>query len=201
MHAYSQTKNTSAHLYSVQREVYAALRMLQSEVKESAPKSEKDASGVALSSDVLAAGRTPNPSVDSTPVSNLLDTDRSRLRPAEAVAQGPEATGKQPPTASVAATATAAPARTLPPPRSYQALNVISSVPVSFTPRAFPTPARESKAAEEQDWLARNAQYIKAGGPGAASSTVKGVGRAPCKLIFPLNFSMHHLCDAMQVKN
>jgi hypothetical protein len=63
--------------------------------------------------------------------------------------------------------------RTVPPPRSQHSV-FSASVPVVFTPRAFPTPARESKAAEEQDWLTRNAHHIKAG-PGAASSTLKGV--------------------------
>jgi len=43
----------------------------------------------------------------------------------------------------------------LPPPRS----TVSSKVGVKFTSRAFPTPLRESRKKEEEDWLARN--YVK----------------------------------------
>ena len=42
----------------------------------------------------------------------------------------------------------------LPPPRQYA-----KGPPVVFTPRAFPTPLRESRAKEEDDWLAKN--YVK----------------------------------------
>lgn len=46
----------------------------------------------------------------------------------------------------------------LPPPRS--APNASSKVAVAFSQRAFPTPLRESRQKEEEDWLARN--YAKA---------------------------------------
>ncbi|KAG6594138.1 Dyslexia susceptibility 1 candidate protein [Phytophthora cinnamomi] len=42
----------------------------------------------------------------------------------------------------------------LPPPREY-----IKSE-IRFTPRVFPTPSRESKAAEEEDWLLKNRKHI-----------------------------------------
>lgn len=46
--------------------------------------------------------------------------------------------------------------RYIPPPRS-----VDSTVQIKFTPRVFPTPLRESKVAEEQDWIAKNRQHLK----------------------------------------
>jgi tetratricopeptide (TPR) repeat protein len=44
----------------------------------------------------------------------------------------------------------------LPPPRTFS-----KAPPVVFTPRAFPTPLRESRAKEEDDWLAKNYSKIK----------------------------------------
>lgn len=44
--------------------------------------------------------------------------------------------------------------RGVPPPR--QALQS----EIQFTPRVFPTPSRESKAAEEEDWLVKNRQHL-----------------------------------------
>lgn len=44
----------------------------------------------------------------------------------------------------------------LPPPRTFS-----KAPPVVFTPRAFPTPLRESRAKEEDDWLAKNYLKIK----------------------------------------
>lgn len=35
------------------------------------------------------------------------------------------------------------------------------NVGISFTPRVFPTPMRESKQAEEQDWIAKNRKHLK----------------------------------------
>ncbi|DAZ93380.1 TPA: hypothetical protein N0F65_012437 [Lagenidium giganteum] len=43
----------------------------------------------------------------------------------------------------------------LPPPRA----RVDSTF--AFTPRVFPTPSRESKAADEEDWLLKNRKYLK----------------------------------------
>lgn len=34
-------------------------------------------------------------------------------------------------------------------------------VKINFTPRLFPTPMRESKAAEEEDWIAKNRRHLK----------------------------------------
>ncbi|OWZ21780.1 hypothetical protein PHMEG_0003610 [Phytophthora megakarya] len=42
----------------------------------------------------------------------------------------------------------------LPPPRQC------TQEEIRFTPRAFPTPSRESKAAEEEDWLLKNRKHI-----------------------------------------
>lgn len=36
-----------------------------------------------------------------------------------------------------------------------------SKVDIKFTPRVFPTPMRESKAAEEEDWVAKNRRHLK----------------------------------------
>jgi len=47
-------------------------------------------------------------------------------------------------------------ARYVPPPRQLG-----SKVAIGFTPRLFPTPMRESKRAEEEDWIARNRPYLK----------------------------------------
>jgi hypothetical protein len=46
----------------------------------------------------------------------------------------------------------------VPPPRSLQS---DCKVGIEFTPRIFPTPMRESKAAEEEDWIARNRKHLK----------------------------------------
>ena len=48
--------------------------------------------------------------------------------------------------------------RTLPPPRSQHPAN---RVEIDFSPRIFPTPLRESKAAEEGDWIAKNRKHLK----------------------------------------
>lgn len=55
----------------------------------------------------------------------------------------------------------------IPPPRQVfqssdedqQVLN--PKVTINFTPRLFPTPMRESKAAEEEDWIAKNRRHLK----------------------------------------
>ncbi|KAJ0412790.1 hypothetical protein ATCC90586_002420 [Pythium insidiosum] len=45
--------------------------------------------------------------------------------------------------------------KTLPAPRAR------AKVEITFTPRVFPTPTRESKAAEEEDWLLKNRKHLK----------------------------------------
>jgi len=49
-------------------------------------------------------------------------------------------------------------ARYVPPPRQSGSS---SKVVIGFTPRLFPTPMRESKRADEEDWIARNRPYLK----------------------------------------
>lgn len=57
--------------------------------------------------------------------------------------------------------------RYIPPPRqifqsSEENKEVLNSkVTINFTPRLFPTPMRESKAAEEEDWIAKNRRHLK----------------------------------------
>lgn len=51
--------------------------------------------------------------------------------------------------------------RHLLPPRATQ------KITIKFTPRSFPTPLRESRAREEEDWLARNYLRLKAGSSNA----------------------------------
>lgn len=48
----------------------------------------------------------------------------------------------------------------VPPPRMAAGTGT-SSVGINFTPRVFPTPMRESKQAEEQDWIAKNRKHLK----------------------------------------
>ena len=36
-----------------------------------------------------------------------------------------------------------------------------NKVDISFTPRIFATPMRDSKAAEEEDWIAKNRRHLK----------------------------------------
>lgn len=52
----------------------------------------------------------------------------------------------------------------VPPPRSVSGnaeSQVNGKVGISFTPRIFPTPMRSSKAAEEEDWIAKNRKHLK----------------------------------------
>ena len=52
--------------------------------------------------------------------------------------------------------------RYVPPPSSTGlSENADQKLGISFTPRVFPTPMRESKAAEEEDWVAKNRRHIK----------------------------------------
>lgn len=65
-----------------------------------------------------------------------------------------QSTATREPAAQVTDDADADTAAALPPPRSRG-----GGVKISFSARAFPTPLRESKRKEEEDWLARN--YLK----------------------------------------
>lgn len=50
----------------------------------------------------------------------------------------------------------------VPPPRSMGiSQSEDSRVSIKFTPRVFPTPMRESKLAEEDDWVAKNRKHLK----------------------------------------
>lgn len=52
----------------------------------------------------------------------------------------------------------------IPPPRSEGISRVFdgsAKVGINFTPRVFPTPLRESKVTEEEDWVARNGKHVK----------------------------------------
>lgn len=56
----------------------------------------------------------------------------------------------------------------IPPPRSQPKVSsggvedaANHKVRINFTPRVFPTPMRESKAAEEEDWIAKNRRHLK----------------------------------------
>lgn len=59
--------------------------------------------------------------------------------------------------------------RYIPAPRSHAVVdsdndgnkNSSGKVRINFTPRVFPTPMRESKAAEEEDWIAKNRRHLK----------------------------------------
>jgi len=53
--------------------------------------------------------------------------------------------------------------RFVPPPRSIKSndSDTSSRLGVSFTPRLFPTPMRESKIAEEEDWIVKNRRHLK----------------------------------------
>ena len=65
----------------------------------------------------------------------------------------------------------------LPPPRT--ALNA-PRVNIAFTPRAFPTPLRESRAKEEEDWIAKNYFKIKeARDAGRSSGPVAFIEKDP----------------------
>eukprot|EP00605_Chrysophyceae_sp_TOSAG23-4_P002774 GSChrysophyteH1.ASY1.ANO1.3058.1 assembled CDS len=48
----------------------------------------------------------------------------------------------------------------VPPPRS-SGYSADTRVEINYTPRIFPTPMRESKATEEEDWVAKNRQHLK----------------------------------------
>lgn len=50
----------------------------------------------------------------------------------------------------------------LPPPRTFGVAE--SKVSVNFSQRLFPTPLRESKVAEEDNWIAKNRQHLKSHG-------------------------------------
>jgi dyslexia susceptibility 1 candidate gene 1 protein len=49
----------------------------------------------------------------------------------------------------------------VPPPRSFPKEEGGKKVGITFTPRVFPTPMRESKQSEEQDWIAKNRKHLK----------------------------------------
>lgn len=69
--------------------------------------------------------------------------------------------------------------RYVPPPRQVTGLGpgrADGKVGISFTPRAFPTPMRESKAAEEEDWVARNRKHLKKHGVLGKNVTALGGG-------------------------
>lgn len=50
-----------------------------------------------------------------------------------------------------------------------------NKININFTPRVFPTPMRESKAAEEEDWIAKNRKHLKMHGV-LGKSLTKGNG-------------------------
>lgn len=78
--------------------------------------------------------------------------------------------------------------RYIPPPRSTGlSENHSQRKDISFTPRVFPTPMRESKAAEEEDWVAKNRRHLKKHG-------VLGKGRRKGEQDYTtLDIYKHHL--------
>lgn len=72
----------------------------------------------------------------------------------------------------------------IPPPRAFTSNESNGKVPINFTPRVFPTPMRESKAAEEEDWVAKNRRHLKKHGV-LGSSLTKGTAlQLPFSSIF-----------------
>ena len=78
-----------------------------------------------------------------------------------------------PPPVPPSSTSKLAPAPTTLPPPPVRVMRE-ATVRVRFTPRAFPTPARESKAAEEEDWLAKKQ-------PSSSVVPSTGAGNGDCE--------------------
>ena len=64
--------------------------------------------------------------------------------------------------------------RYLPPPRSTNTTGGGNKIDINFTPRIFPSPMRESKLVEEENWIAKNRRYIKKHGVFGGNKGGKG---------------------------
>ena len=152
-----------------EREVFEALAELQRPAPAPAPApAPKTNASKAPAAAAMAAPAASSPSASSSS-SSLSSSPAPAAAPAKAAAARPVAAAAssslapQPAlasTSSSAASSSAAAAAAaldepapLPPPRRAP------PVKVTFTARAFPTPLRESRKLEEENWLARN--YVK----------------------------------------
>ena len=74
----------------------------------------------------------------------------------------------------------------IPPPRTEGiSKSADGKVDIIFTPRVFPTPMRESKIAEEEDWIAKNRRHLKKHGV-LGTKMRKGLFMAPVDNAFTL---------------
>jgi hypothetical protein len=98
----------------------------------------------------VSSGRKPTPIMEDA-VDPALDEDQGKYSLSEKEEPHDEALGVD----DQADSPEMQEAAELPPPRECV------QAEIRFTPRVFPTPSRESKAAEEEDWLLKNRKHIK----------------------------------------
>lgn len=144
---------------AAEEELYASFAKLESEKRIREEPKQIAAVSVSSKQENVHFNRSMS-AIDEDYLDQMLKDDEEEARLEEDIRKESSAilSGKH--SQSINESTAEAEVKYVPPPRTA-GVSSVGKVDIVFTPRLFPTPMRASKAAEEEDWIAKNRKHLK----------------------------------------